>query len=514
MLTVKNENIGNSDLEKVLKDKMNELSDSVDCFDKISARAFPEKDPNFYESGFTVSDLENVTGRRDHGRLLRWAALAAAVVLCIVFIPKTGIIQRVLANLGGSVTKDFQQIITEINNETELHDYQLLDVPLDYYLKNDVLITPLFSCPFEDCGKDDAMVRIYIREVGAGQFTNFDTAQVYAVEYIGEYSEENIVAAARSAYRVTDDDFKNAVFKTIQFNPADEALALGFTPDTAANCINSSDGQKVSVASLDCNSYIKIDDTTVYACSTLLYGHEGCESSEEYFYDIITYGDDGLLELPSRQAMWKESVYYNGSNAFPREYNGNFTRKELFPRDGIEHDADSRFSYIGPFNNFNYPSAELIPDGQLRLCNTGSASAFSTVTIPTDTEYFNSLRVYYAYAPDTSANSNGQDSTGAFTVMCNWRTLFDVPFDPNNRFRREDVELESIRQTIELQQALASESKEQLEMELVSYNEVIATLKEQLEYENDAFERDTLNQQIKYNELVIKEIEKTLGSDE
>lgn len=43
----KNDLYGNQEIEKILKEKMNELSSSVDCFDKISARAFPEKDPDF-----------------------------------------------------------------------------------------------------------------------------------------------------------------------------------------------------------------------------------------------------------------------------------------------------------------------------------------------------------------------------------------------------------------------------------------------------------------------------------
>ena len=59
----KNDIVGEQEFEKHLKEKMNELSSSVKCFDKISSRAFPEKDSDFSDSECTVIDLENVTGR-------------------------------------------------------------------------------------------------------------------------------------------------------------------------------------------------------------------------------------------------------------------------------------------------------------------------------------------------------------------------------------------------------------------------------------------------------------------
>ena len=38
----------NQEFEKLIKDKMNELSSSVDCFNKISEKAFPEKNQDLY----------------------------------------------------------------------------------------------------------------------------------------------------------------------------------------------------------------------------------------------------------------------------------------------------------------------------------------------------------------------------------------------------------------------------------------------------------------------------------
>ena len=399
---MKNENIGNSDLEKVLRDKMNELSDSVDCFDKISARAFPEKDPNFSESGYTVSDLENVTGRPRHGRILRWVALAAAVVLCIVFVPKTGIVRHILSNFGGGVKHNFTQIVAEIEAETELHQYQQLDVELDYYLKNDVLVTPLFSCPFEDSGKEDAMVRVFIRETGAGQFMDYDTAQVYAVEYTGEYSEANIIAAARSAYTFTDEELENVQKDRDTYNDAENyvnyAIAYSFTVDS--DCFRSTDGEAISIACMPylCDSIYGSD--TVRARVSVLYGHNGLDSSDDYFYDIITNYGGEELELPDREHMWARSVYFNGSSAFPKnKAASNFRRTELFTHDSKEYFAENSFSSLPPFNQM-YGSGgddKYTPGKELSFKKRYLDENICTIAAPADPNRMLGLMVYYPY---------------------------------------------------------------------------------------------------------------------
>ena len=63
---------GERDPEKELREKMSELSSNIDCFEKISARAFPEKYQDFSDSELVVSDLENVTGKRRAVPVLKW----------------------------------------------------------------------------------------------------------------------------------------------------------------------------------------------------------------------------------------------------------------------------------------------------------------------------------------------------------------------------------------------------------------------------------------------------------
>ena len=92
----------NQELEKMFRDKMNELSSSVDCFDKISARAFPEKNPDFSESGFTVCDLENITGNSKKPKFLKWTAGLVACAVCAFVLPQTRIVSNLIAGLGSS----------------------------------------------------------------------------------------------------------------------------------------------------------------------------------------------------------------------------------------------------------------------------------------------------------------------------------------------------------------------------------------------------------------------------
>lgn len=515
MLTVKNENIGNSDLEKVLRDKMNELSDSVDCFDKISARAFPEKDPNFSESGYTVSDLENVTGRPEHGRILRWVALAAAVVLCIVFVPKTGIVQHILSNLGGGVKRNFTQIVAEIESETELHQYQQLDVRLDYYLKNDVLVTPLFSCPFEDCGNDDAMVRIFIRETGDDQLTEYDTAQVYAVEYIGDYTADNIVAAAKSIYTFTDDDLSAAKANVTAIDidsvngKTDAAVVQNFAPDKDNELLHDSDGDAVSLACQRYRCFVLYDGETLLATTSVLYGHKGTGYSEDYFYDIVTYFGTSPIELPDRQAMWEESLYYDDTSAFPQQAESNFTRTELFPRDSYVYEVVNNYGYVGNFNEYAVDMDVLKTCSEIKLSSSRTNSTISTIAAPADPDLFYGLNIYYAFeqwADESEKDEHGNRPEYWLTVYCNEALLMSCPLNQyayNRRRTNEQIEMERAA-LAELEAATDVLSLEQLLLEYETQN---IGLTQKLSSDLSGWEKQNISDDIGFNTEMIQLIE-------
>ena len=106
-----------------------------------------------------------------------------------------------LANISKNRNELYSSMISEIESETQLNDYRQYDVTLSEYLADDFLITPLYSCPFEDVDREDMRVRIFIRE-NDGLLTN----QVYAVEYSGDYTESNFIAVAESEAKFTDEE--------------------------------------------------------------------------------------------------------------------------------------------------------------------------------------------------------------------------------------------------------------------------------------------------------------------
>ncbi|MDE6787769.1 MAG: hypothetical protein K2J47_00400 [Ruminococcus sp.] len=382
---MKNEN--NHGVEELLKNKMNELSESVDCFDRISARAFPEEDEDFSESGFTISDLENVTGKARRIRVVRWIAAAVAVV-CIAVIPQTNFANNILSNIGsGSVRKNYENLISEINSETQNGDYLISDYPLNYYIQNDVLVTPLFVCPFEDCGKEDANVRIYTRQING-----FNTNQVYAVEYIGTYSEENIIAAAQSEYTFSAEDITYAEqYSTDDFNSYSDcsyAIVQNFSTDSDGLFIDD-DGDSLSLASFVNFTLIKYDGGIIPVSSEILYGHKTM-SDDSYFYDIISTSENKKIQINEREKSWKKSVYFNDNTAMPKENHSIFTKKNLFNGDLSEQDNELMF--IFSFKTDYRPEKNEI----INVYSEASDIQLSSIIVPYDDFALSSTRLYFS----------------------------------------------------------------------------------------------------------------------
>lgn len=357
----KNDLYGNQEIEKILKEKMNGLSSSIDCFDKISARAFPEKNPDFSDCELTVTDLENVTGKRRPVPVLKWVSAAAAIVICVGVLPKTALMNNLRNSLvKKSDKKSYGAIICEIKKETAENDYMIYDIPLDYYSKNDVLVTPFFSCPFENKADSDERVRIFVKTCGGIQ-----TNQVYAVEYSGEYDEANFKAAAESKAKFTGEETKQLelsgdIMNLLNYDCAADAQ-YAFGTDEEGN-LTDKNGENISAASFSTVSYFKDDENRINSVtSDILYYHLGTTVyASGYFYDINSSYLDGTeiknLDIPEN--LWKESVYSNGVSAFPSEKDsdendGGFTKTRLFldydERYGIE---ESTLYYMNPALSF------------------------------------------------------------------------------------------------------------------------------------------------------------------
>ncbi len=344
----KNDICGDQEFENELKEKLKELSSSVDCFDKISARAFPEKDSDFSDSEFVVSDLENVTGKRKIVPVLKFTAAAAAVGLCVGILPKTAFVQEFLSDMSKDADKQYSAILAEISKETEEHTYKIYDMPLADYISKDVLITPPYSCPFEESNRDDINVRIYVRTI----FGDIPTNQIYAVEYEGDYSSAKILAAAESEAKITDEDIESIDESTGFYNSFDKteyAVNTWFS-GTKTDDVCDREEKVVHLASFSRNDYFKLNDEILYLTTDVIYNSIDDESSV-YYYDIACYNNNSeSVDVPESEKLWKKSLNYDGSSAMPEKNGSLFVRRDYFT-DDVSGNSVSPLCYYEPYAN-------------------------------------------------------------------------------------------------------------------------------------------------------------------
>ena len=312
------------EFENMLKDKMNELSDSVNCFDKIAERAFPEGETEFEDSEFIVSDLENITGRKRFSPVFRFAAVGTAAVLILGIIPRTSLFRNVMYNLGSENSSLYDSVVSDLMRDTDENsgmDFCTYDMELDEYIKKDVLVTPLYSCPFEDIGREDVRVRIFIR-----QHNDILTNQMYAVEYSGEYSEENFIAAAETSASFSEEEFNNihhlrSVTNTLAVLSSANA-SLPYMMDTK-EAVGASFTQNITFKGF--NEVYPVMLNVSYATA---------DNGESYIYDTTAFRIYSETEnpainqfnIPQSDVKWKYSLYANGESALPDESGSIFTK--------------------------------------------------------------------------------------------------------------------------------------------------------------------------------------------
>lgn len=382
---MKNNDFNGNKFEKLLKDKMNKLSSSVDCFDKISARAFPEKKADFSESGFVVCDLENVTGRSRKLPFLKWTAFIVACVMCVIFIPKSAFFDNLIANFSKSSKKTYNTIVDEINRETAENSYKVYDMPLEDYIKYDKLVTPLYECPFEDCGKDGVNVRIFVRT-----YNDIPTNQIYAVEYMGEYSKSDFIAVADSKAKFTSKDFENIDSEEVAVSDqiVKEAVNANFIPVVSVDaCLTDKYKNKISVVSFDYTSIFKDNYKVQKVVSQVLYYGDKIYEPEKYYYDV--YNTPNI----DTKGAWKHSVCFDGFMAFPEKSGSLFIQTPLFG-DEMSEEYDSMFAYITT-DNFTYSEKNKISFYSLMLKSYDDRMV-SEVAVPYDKQVLETLKMYFS----------------------------------------------------------------------------------------------------------------------
>lgn len=350
----------NSEFENMLRNKMDELASSVDCFDKISKKAFPDTNISFSENETTISSLENVTGRKKHFRLLPAAALAVAFALCIFFLPKNErFMNFVYSNIANSSdSHKFRDLINEINEETKEYDYSYFDCSLDDYINHDLLITPLYNCPFEQKIKDNINVRIYVKMHG-----DIPTNHIYVVEYEGAYAEGNYIAAADSKAKISKEEL-DALGDTNKFFYSPETASLNtasldliqknFSSDDENGGFIDSSGTPTSIAGFNYNCIYKSDEQIYWLSNEIIYYHKTDENYNEYSYDINSYTnnyyDTKYITPPFVENSWDNVLYYNGSSARATRNLSAFNKTQDFISINDDSDILCEVDCIMPFD--------------------------------------------------------------------------------------------------------------------------------------------------------------------
>ena len=374
------------EFEKELRNKMNSLSAGVNCFDKITAQAFPESETD-YE--MVVSDVENVSGRFRVTPVMKIAAAAAAVVACLAVIPRTSAFQSFLANVNENNNSEFRSIIREIEDETEINTYKVYDMALSDYAKYNIMYNPLCKCPFRAGNDDtDARVRLFVRT-----YNDVPTNQMYAVEYTGEYKNTNFIAAAETDVRFTKEDLEALDFSDegiTAFSIAeqmtnielDNIIEKNFYADRYGE-VTGENGTQLTAASYIYDSIYKDADHVNRNLSKVVYFKNFDET--EYYYDVK--GEN------AHEIDWKRSLYTDGTSAMPTDEDEDGS---MFIKISLDDDADAesseetKFGYYEPYNSYESVAA----DDVLNTFQIGYSAEGRDFVTPVSVKCKNSMKIY------------------------------------------------------------------------------------------------------------------------
>lgn len=345
-----------SELEKELKDRMNGLSAKVNCFEKISERAFPENDTDFE---VVANDVENVSGRFRSAPVMKIAAAAAAAVAIIAVIPRTAAFQNFLADVNEKKDTDFYSIVREIETETKSNTYRTYDIALSDYAKYNIMVNPFCKCPFKlDEEAPDARVRLFVRT-----YNDVQTDQMYAVEYSGEYKNKNFIAAAETAVKFTDeelasvsfDDVDNTAFSVqqgLRQTIADIIVENSFYTDRYGE-MTGENGTQLTAAAYSFYSTYKSENEVARYGTEIIYFKKDDDTT--YYYDISVGSD--------HEITWERSLYTDDSSALPTDEANDISMfRKIDIDEGSYEVSDStrnnKFGYYEPYNSSESPAAD------------------------------------------------------------------------------------------------------------------------------------------------------------
>lgn len=364
----------NAKFEKLLTDKINELASSVDCFDKISKNTFQQQNSALSDDEYTISSLETVDVKKSRFRFMPVAIIASALALCVYFLPKNDtFMDFCYSNFGSSSTSDktlYTDIMSELDTELKSFNYSCFDTSLDNYISNDLLITPMYNCPFEENSSDDINVRVYIKQLNDNVLTN----QLYAIVYKGNYDDNNLIAVADSKAKFTQSELNNL----------SGSIAPEYSKDIALATDLSEYGGSISMSSFTYSTLFKQEKSIYPLVNEVFYYHDTLDTENNYSYFINSslYIDNSssVFDTSILTCEWNNSVYYSGKSAFTESSMSNFTKAVSIENSDSESYS---ISFVYPFNNLSTITLESdMEDTTLNAVNSADDTTIYTSIPP------------------------------------------------------------------------------------------------------------------------------------
>jgi|GEM_PF-5697471 len=331
------------EFREMLKNHIDSMAESVDCFDKIAERAYAKNDTvRVKDDGHTVSGVENITGRRQF-RLFPVVALAVAFCLCVGFILPIAFFQSkpAVEEQATQMEQRFRSLYNELSCELEAFDYSIEDYSLNEFNASSLFINPLNVYQFKNnSGENDAYIRVYIKTVN-GDGISVPTNQMYLVKHTG--CEENMsIPPKESILEIVDTKAKITAkeLSSLIYEKAD--------PSDIENRIAIESGWDESDGSYGEEEINYLDDTLSLAMPTivsnnfkpdgtgrLLYNEKAANVAEFEYYSIYkSKSADGI------HALISSVLYYNLADIVGSNVAYNYYIKSMCGDGGVFSEFD------------------------------------------------------------------------------------------------------------------------------------------------------------------------------
>ena len=343
------------DFERDLKQLIDGLSDSVDCFDKIARRAYIKETVRSANNAYTVSGVDNVSERRKF-RFFPAVAVSLAVCLCVSFFLPISLFHRP----GNNVTEDpkheneqYQalkaELYSELNSTWFVYEYK--DCLIDEFNADSLFINPL--CVYKIPESDATHVRVYTKTIEYGG-KKYPTNQVYLVTYYRNFTDDNIVAIIDSGAKITEEEL--APFREqLPSQPTAEwnaQINTNYCTTLDGETANSNSGsvkwQEERFKSLITNTF------TVFSDGRFGYIKKPA-SIASFAYASIFKAGDSVVCLSSDVLYWNIREYKNNENLFSNA-SYNIAHNFYIQSYAIQGDVSYPFVTLEYESNWNTPA--------------------------------------------------------------------------------------------------------------------------------------------------------------